>query len=123
MLIELDPSLVRPETAREMTKPDSVFFDEEVAKGLRAALKTGSLITGAMYVDLDYYPDASPAKLGKSGDYTVFPTVSSGFAQLEAKLTAILDKIQALPLEKTMADIAAAAERGRRPPSPSPARP
>jgi paraquat-inducible protein B len=113
VLIELDPTLVRPETAREMTKPDSVFFSEEVAKGLRASLKTGSLITGAMYVDLDYYVDAVPAKLGKSGDYTTFPTVSSGFAQLEAKLTAILDKVQALPIDKTMADIAAAAQEAK----------
>ena len=113
VLIELDPSLVRPETAREMTKPDSVFFNEEVAKGLRAALKTGSLITGAMYVDLDYYEDAAPAKLGKSGDFTTFPTVSSGFAQLEAKLSAILDKVQSLPLEETMADIAAAAAEAK----------
>jgi paraquat-inducible protein B len=113
VLIELDPSLVRPETAREMTKPDSVFFNEEVAKGLRAALKTGSLITGAMYVDLDYYPDAVAAQLGKSGDFTTFPTVSSGFAQLEAKLSAILDKIQAMPLEEAMADIAAAAAEAK----------
>jgi paraquat-inducible protein B len=113
VLIELDPSLVRPETAREMTKPDSVFFSEEVSKGLRAALKTGSLLTGALFVDLDYYPDAAPAKLEKAGDFTAFPTTSSGFAQLEAKLSAILDKIQAMPLEQTMADLAAAAAEAK----------
>ena len=113
VLIELDPSLVRPETAREMTKPDSVFFSEEVGKGMRAALKTGSLLTGAMYVDLDYYADAVPAKLGKSGEHTTFPTISSGLAQLEAKLTAILDKVNALPLEATVAEITAAAAEAK----------
>jgi paraquat-inducible protein B len=113
VLIELDPSLVRPETALAMTKPDSVFFSEEIGKGMRAALKTGSLITGAMYVDLDYYAEAPHAKLGKSGEHTTFPTISSGFAQLEAKLSAILDKVQALPLETTMADIAAAAAEAK----------
>ncbi len=113
VMIELDPSLVRPETALAMTKPDSVFFSEEIGKGMRAALKTGSLITGAMYVDLDYYADALPAKLGKSGAHTTFPTISSGFAQLEAKLTAILDKVQAMPLETTMADISAAAAEAK----------
>jgi paraquat-inducible protein B len=113
VLIELDPTLMRPETAIAMTKPDSVFFAEEVGKGLRAALKTGSLITGAMFVDLDYYADAVPAYLGKSGDFTTLPTVSSGFAQLEAKLTAILDKVQALPVDKAMADIAAAAQEAK----------
>jgi paraquat-inducible protein B len=113
VLIELDPSLVRPETALAMTKPDSVFFSEEIGKGMRASLKTGSLITGAMYVDLDYYDDAPRAELGKSGEHTTFPTISSGFAQLEAKLSAILDKVQALPLEATMADIAAAAAEAK----------
>ena len=47
VLIEIDPALMRPETAREMTKPDSDFLKDAVGKGLRAALKTGSLITGA----------------------------------------------------------------------------
>ncbi len=109
VLIEIDPSLMRPEAAREISAPDSKFVEQAVARGLRAALKTGNLITGAMYVDLDYYKDVLPAELGKSGKFTVLPTVSSGLAQLEAKVTAILDKLQALPIDKAMNDIAAAA--------------
>jgi paraquat-inducible protein B len=109
VLIELDPSLMRPETAREITKPDFVFLREEITKGLRASLKTGSLITGAMYVDLDYYEEAAPAELSNVGEYTTFPTISSGFAQLEA----ILDKIQALPIEETMESITAAAKEAK----------
>lgn len=109
VLIEIDPTLMRPETARQMTKPDSEYLKEAVSHGLRAALKTGSLLTGALFVDLDYYDDITPAALGKAGDFITIPTISSGFAQLETKLTAILDKIQALPIDKTMADFAAAA--------------
>ena len=109
VLIEIDPTLMRPETARQMTKPDSEYLKEAVNHGLRAALKTGSLLTGALFVDLDYYEDAIPAGLGKAGEFITIPTVSSGFAQLETKLTAILDKIQALPIDKTMAEFAAAA--------------
>jgi len=113
VLIEIDPTLMRLENARKMMTPDSEFLQEAVGHGLRAALKTGSLITGAMFVDLDYYADAAPAQLGKAGEFTTIPTVSAGFAQLEAKLTAILDKIQALPLDKTMAEIAAAAAEAK----------
>jgi len=109
VLIEIDPALMRPETAQQMTKPDSEYLKDAVNHGLRAALKTASLLTGALYVDLDYYDDAPRAELGKSGDFIIIPTVSSGLAQLETKLTAILDKIQALPVDKTMADFAAAA--------------
>jgi paraquat-inducible protein B len=113
VLIEIDPTLMRSETAQKILTPDSDFLQEAVSHGLRAALKTGSLITGAMFVDLDYYADAVPAQLGKTGEFTTIPTVSAGFAQLEAKLTAILDKIQALPIDKTMAEIAAAAAEAK----------
>jgi paraquat-inducible protein B len=111
VLIEIDCGLMRRDVREnpEITQ-DAEFLSELVDQGLRASLKTGSLITGALYVDLDYYDDVAPAKIGRAGDHITIPTVSAGFAQLEGKLTAILDKIQALPIEKTMNDIAAAAE-------------
>ena len=113
VLVEIDPSLMRPRMTRDLTTNAADFIKEAVAKGLRAALKTGSLLTGEMFVDLDYYYDAAPAELGKVGEFTTIPTVSSSFAQLEGKLTAILDKIQALPIDKIMADIAAAAAEAK----------
>ncbi len=113
VLIEIDPDLMRTETAEDLAKPDSVFFREEVGKGLRASLKTASLITGALYVDLDYHPDPPLAEMGTQDGLTTLPTISSGLAQLEAKLSAILDKIQGLPLESTMDDVAGAAEGAR----------
>jgi paraquat-inducible protein B len=113
VLIELDPSLVRPETAKAMTMRDSEHFEQEAAKGLRAGLKTSSLITGALYVDLDYYPDAPPVTLEKYGEFTIFPTISSGFAQFEAKISAILDKLNALPLEQAITDVSSAASEAK----------
>jgi paraquat-inducible protein B len=113
VLIEIDPSLMRPEIARQMTTPDSDFIREAVDNGLRGALKMGSLITGALYVDLDYYPEAATAAIGRSDDLVTLPTVSSGLAQLEGKITAILDKIQSMPIEQTMDDIAAAAAEAK----------
>lgn len=108
VLIEIDPALMRPEAARELTTPDSDFLKEAVGKGLRASLKIGSLITGALYVDLDYYADAAKAELGKAGEFTTLPTISTGFAQLEARLTSIMDTV-----DKATADIAAAAKEAK----------
>lgn len=110
VLVEIDPSLLRREAAEKISKPDGEFLKEAVARGLRAALKTGSFLTGALYVDLDYYKDPVPAALTKVGDYPSIPTISSGLAQLEAKLTAILDKVQAMPLEDTLKKIDTLAE-------------
>ncbi|MEO8616356.1 MAG: intermembrane transport protein PqiB [Luteolibacter sp.] len=110
VLIEIDPSLLRRETADKVLNPDSEFLKSSVKQGLRAALKAGNLLTGALFVDLDYYKEAAPAEIAMTGDLKTLPTVSSGLAQLEAKVTAILDKVQALPLDDTMKKFAAAAD-------------
>ncbi len=113
VLIEIDPCLMRPDAARAQETADRKFIREAVAKGLRASLKTGSLITGALYVDLDYYADAAPAEMVREGEHLSIPTVSSGFAQLEAKITSILDKLEKLPLDETMTEITAAAKEAQ----------
>ncbi len=110
VLVEIDPSLLRRETAEGITKGDTEFFSEEVRRGLRASLKIGSILTGALFVDFDYYKDPVPAEFTKVGDYPSIPTISSGFAQLETKLSAILDKIQSLPIDDTMKKIGTAAD-------------
>lgn len=110
VLIEIDPSLLRAQTAEKMADVESPFMSDAVGRGLRAALKTGSLLTGSLFVDLDYYPDAFPAEITMTGDLRTLPTVSSGLAQLEAKVTAILDKLQALPIDDTLRKIGSAAE-------------
>jgi paraquat-inducible protein B len=66
-----------------------------------------------MYVDLDYYPDEMTTELSYRGDFPVVPTLSSGFAQLEVKLSSILDKIDKLPLENAVNQFATTAEESR----------
>ncbi len=74
-----------------------------VTNGMRASLETGSLLTGAKYVNIDYFPNAEEASMGDFLDYTTLPTIETGLGQIEQKLTAVLDKINALPLEDTVA--------------------
>lgn len=105
VLIEIDPSLLRSETREQIKDPNSPFLTEEINRGLRATLRTASLLTGALYVDIDYHPEVPQDVMGMTGEYRTIPTMSSGLAQLEAKVTAILDKISALPLDETMAKI------------------
>ncbi len=112
VLIEMDPSLMR--SGGVEGEGDGVaFLEREVSKGLRGSLKVGSLLTGSLYVDLDYHPEAPSAELGRSEEWVVLPTVPAGLAQLEAKLTAVLDKLQALPLGKTVEGIGAAADEAK----------
>jgi paraquat-inducible protein B len=62
-------------------------------------MKTGNIVTGALYIDLDFYPKAEPMKGMKSfSGYQIIPTVSGGLAQIQQKLLDTLDKINNLPL-------------------------
>ncbi|MES2658384.1 MAG: MlaD family protein [Verrucomicrobiota bacterium] len=107
VLVEIDPSLLRREAAGKLGKPDAEFLADAVKFGLRASLKPGSLLTGALYVDVNYYPDAAPAELGKVGDFASIPTVPGG---LENMISAALAKFQNLPIEATMEKFGTAAD-------------
>jgi paraquat-inducible protein B len=108
VVIEIDSDLLK--NAIENIENGKDILAECVRRGLRATLSTGSLLTGALYVDIDFIPNALPAELTKSGEYDVIPTQSSGLAQLENKVNAILAKIEKLPLEETLNKFGTAAD-------------
>jgi paraquat-inducible protein B len=68
-------------------------------RGLRAQLRTGSLLTGQLYVAFEYFPNAPKAKVAWNGEMPELPVVDSTLVDLEARLTAILDRVDKLPLE------------------------
>lgn len=74
-------------------------------RGLRAQLRSGNLLTGQLFVALDYFPDAPKAKIDWSGEVPVFPVVASTISDLEAKLSSIVAKLEKLPLEEIGADV------------------
>jgi paraquat-inducible protein B len=76
-----------------------------VERGLRAKLASGNLITGQLVVALDIYPDATPEALRYGGKYPELPTVPSDIEEIQKTATGILDKIAALPLDQTVADL------------------
>ncbi|WP_462159858.1 intermembrane transport protein PqiB [Pseudoalteromonas sp. GB56] len=71
-------------------------------QGLRASLKPGNLLTGAVYVDLDMYPDMEPGVLAKRGDFTVFPSTSSGISALANQVNDVLNKVKNLQVESSL---------------------
>jgi paraquat-inducible protein B len=108
VLIEIDTETLSE--AVEDIKDEGQVLAESVRRGLRAKLSTGSLLTGALYVDLDFIATAAPGELTRLGDYDVIPTESSGLALLQDKVNAILSKLEALPLEDTLAKFGSAAD-------------
>jgi len=79
--------------------------DQLVARGLRAQLRTGNLLTGQLYIALEYVANASRARIDWSSTPPTFPAVKGDLTDLEAKLTAILAKIERLPIDAIGSDL------------------
>ena len=99
------PVLIHIEPERFL-KEDSPPFDVQDAlqkamnQGLRAGLKSGSLLTGTLYIDLDFVPNEGRYTGPKHvAGYHIIPTSSSGLAQIQHKIIAVLDKLTDMPIE------------------------
>ncbi|RPH21704.1 intermembrane transport protein PqiB [Buttiauxella warmboldiae] len=98
------PVLIRLEPERlQNLVGDDVHIQDNMAslikRGLRASMKTGSLVTGALFIDLDFNPKAPPiTDLPGFNGYPIIPTMSGGLAQIQQRLLETLDKINNLPL-------------------------
>jgi len=81
-------------------------FEALFAEGLRATLKSGNLLTGALFVDINLQAElAGNYVAGSFNNQPVFPSTSGGLAQLEAQLTALLDKLNRLQVEPLLTQI------------------
>jgi paraquat-inducible protein B len=69
-------------------------------RGLRAQLKSGSLITGQLYISLDYHANAPRVKIDLAQETPEMPVVPSALADLSDKLASIVNKIDRMPLEE-----------------------
>lgn len=97
ILIRIEPERLASQLG-EMPNIQS-HINELLKSGLRGALKTGNLVTGALYIDMDFYPKEPPITgIRKYSGYEIIPTVSGGLAQIQQRLMDTLDKINNLPL-------------------------
>jgi paraquat-inducible protein B len=107
VVIDVEPELVAPtgqippEWARlDRHERQNRVFNQLVAQGMRAQLKTGSLLTGKLYVDMDIYDKVESVAIDYRGTYPVLPTVPTSLEEITARVAAILDKLGQFPIDK-----------------------
>jgi paraquat-inducible protein B len=71
-----------------------------VDNGLRAQARSGNLLTGQLYVALDFFPKAEKVAFDPSVRPVVLPTVPGSLEQLQEKLEAVVDKLNKLPVDR-----------------------
>lgn len=100
ILIRIEPQRLGIENSDIDLEEWEARFQRMFGLGLRASLKSSSLLTGALFVDLNFQRDlADEYAAERFSDRAVFPTVPGGFAQIQAQVTDLLDKLNALEVE------------------------
>ncbi len=98
VLIRIEPDRIQNRFGKDLDIKGHLA--EAEGNGLRAAMKSGNILTGALYIDLDFYPDAKPwTGPTKVYDYPLIPTASGGLAEIQQRLFQTLDKVNKMPIE------------------------
>jgi len=100
VLIYLEPGLLALDDSPEMVERLRDQIESGIDQGLRATLETGNLLTGSLFVSLDFYPDSDLAELGQFEQYPVIPAISGSLKQIQHSVSQLLDKINGLPIEE-----------------------
>jgi paraquat-inducible protein B len=69
-----------------------------IEHGLKAVLRTGNILTGSLYIDLQHNKDQPIRKIAKYDDVLIIPTSSDDFSQITAKAEQFMDKLNNIPL-------------------------
>ncbi|MHC8320507.1 PqiB family protein [Pseudomonas sp. GB2N2] len=76
------------------------LFGTFIENGLRAQARSGNLLTGQLYISLDFYPKAEKVAFDPTARPINVPTIPGSLEQLQEKLEGMVDKINKLPIER-----------------------
>jgi len=78
-----------------------------VEKGLRAQLRTGNLLTGQLFVALDFVPKANKATATVTDGTLEMPTVPGTLSEVQSQVAEIVQKMAKVPFEEIGTNLAA----------------
>jgi len=79
---------------RKLVADTRTRINSMVEHGLRGQLRTGNLLTGQLYLALDFFPDAPKAKVDWASVPPKTPTVPGGLEELQASVGRIAKKLE-----------------------------
>lgn len=114
VLIAMEPERipVSRDSARQLQDMAEMrkLMERLVARGLRARLQTGNLLTGQLIVDFEFVEDAKPEAVDYSGRYPRLPTAPNKLTNLLTSLSTILSRLEKMPLDEIGERLLASAE-------------
>lgn len=86
MLVEAE---FQTDTVRRRGTSSEDLTEELIARGLRAQLNTQSLLTGLLYIQLDFHPDSELVLADVESTYLQIPTIPTELERITRKLESI----------------------------------
>lgn len=109
--IELYPNRLRAKVrGGELQAPPTAAaqrnrMDALASQGLRAQLRTGNLLTGQLYIALDFFPQAAKAGFDWDQSPPRLPTTQGTFGELQATLATLSKKLDRVPIDAIATDL------------------
>lgn len=100
VLIEIEPNVVRARNGEDVDLRDRATVRQLVERGLRGRLRLQSLLTGQLYVDLDFHADKPAIFVALDPSLSEIPTIRTAVQELTSKL-------EGFPMEQFLADVTA----------------
>ena len=100
VLIEIEPHVVREQGGEPIDLRDRATVRKLVGRGLRGQLRIQSLLTGQLYVDLDFHPDKPAHFAALDPELSEIPTILTAMEEMTSK-------VEGFAVDKFLADVAA----------------
>jgi paraquat-inducible protein B len=110
--VDIFPQRIRGRSRRGDHPPGSdepseaasrALVDSLVAHGMRAELKTGSLLTGQKYVAMDFHTEVPADHVGWDAHPAVFPTTAGALDEIQDSVGSIAKKLDKVPFDQITA--------------------
>jgi paraquat-inducible protein B len=107
VVIEIYPARLGSKYAKDQAQ--SPYTQQQriqfmVSRGLRAQLRTGNLLTGQLYVALDFFPKAPKVTMQEDAMIEL-PTLPNGLDELQTQISTIATKLSKVPFEQIGQDL------------------
>jgi paraquat-inducible protein B len=86
-------------------RADALFMKRAVDHGLRAQVRTGNLLTGQLYVALDFMPKSPKATLDPRVDPPTIPTVHGTLSDLQPQVADIVARLGKVKFDEIGSDL------------------
>jgi paraquat-inducible protein B len=98
--IEVEQHVVRSRSGEPIDLRDRDTIGRLVQRGLRAQLGMQSILTGQLYIDLDFHPDKPARFVATDPAVSEIPTIRTAIQELTTRM-------RDFPMDKFLADVAA----------------